>query len=293
MEHLHLEIAPGAKVGKGHILLQRQAGGPVGSRWQVRSPDAQVRLADIVAAGPSESLRALCKNAEAIGDYCDSDHVVRVLEHGWLSGEVYYQVLDLAPDAQPLHEAYSLRKLTCKEALDLASQIVEGLLHLHRREMALGALALQSIYIQAGVIRLGELWFCHNADGIPYHRELQGILSWPLHYLPTLAPELLQGETPRRESDIFSLGAMLFHLLAGEYPRDVEPQTEPMSYRQALAAATCRDLDSLRADLDGPIVGFIGKMLSTQKGERPITPMVETILNYLRGVPNPRFLAVD
>ena len=157
-----------------------------------------------------------------------------MLETGWQNDGTYFQVLEMTPFARPL----SGLKLRPDEPQlwVLAKSLIASLMHLHRRELVHGAVAPDSIYQDEDRLRLAELWFAHDADGHSLHNDLANYFSAspPDFAVPFMAPEILCGESPRRESDIFALGAVLFQLLTGRTPRDIESTYTEQAAREAL-----------------------------------------------------------
>lgn len=80
-----------------------------------------------------------------------------------------------------------------------------------------------------------------------------------------LAPELLNGEPASRQSDIFSVGVLLFHLATGRYPVEGSTLEE---LRDRHAASDRSDLSSLRPDYPGALVKVIERALSERASNR-------------------------
>jgi tetratricopeptide (TPR) repeat protein len=80
-----------------------------------------------------------------------------------------------------------------------------------------------------------------------------------------LAPELFAGGEPSIQSDIYSLGVLLFHLLTGTYP--VVGGTVG-DLRDAHRVGAGRSLASVRSDLPGVVVAAVTRALSPAPSER-------------------------
>jgi len=80
-----------------------------------------------------------------------------------------------------------------------------------------------------------------------------------------LAPELLNGEPASRQSDIYSVGVLLFHLATGRYPVDGSTLEE---LRARHAAGDLSNLPSLRPDYPEALVKVIERALGERASDR-------------------------
>jgi serine/threonine protein kinase len=262
--------------------------GPIGVRYVIESQlTGDELLADIVFPDDAPCLAAVCQNALRTKRWTTDSAVANVLETGWQKDGSYFQVLEMTPLALPLSD---LRSRPDEPQLwVLAKSLVAGLRHLHRRELVHGAVAPQSIYQDDDKLRLAELWFAHDADGHSLYSELANYFSAspPDFVVPFMAPEVLCGESPRRESDIFGLGAVLFQLLTGQTPRDFESTYSGQAAREALASTPVTLLYDMRPDLSDAALGLVMSMLDADPAERPTIFLLEQACTELIGVRTP------
>lgn len=80
-----------------------------------------------------------------------------------------------------------------------------------------------------------------------------------------LAPEIFKGEPATIETDIYSLGVLLFYLVTGEFPVTAGSITE---LARAHQDGRRRDLDEVRADLAEPFVVCLERALSPRAVDR-------------------------
>jgi serine/threonine-protein kinase len=80
-----------------------------------------------------------------------------------------------------------------------------------------------------------------------------------------LAPEIFSGRPASVQSDLYSLGVLLFHLVTREFP--VPARTLP-DLARAHSAGTRRHLRDLRPDLEAPFVEVVERLLSSNPAER-------------------------
>ena len=100
------------------------------------------------------------------------------------------------------------------------------------------------------------------ADGRPAVAEAVGT---PLY----MAPEILVGRPASPESDIYSLGVLLFFLVSGQYPLHADTLTELMT---AHGLGRRRPLADCRPDLPDSFIRVVDRALSPEAAERYPSP---------------------
>ncbi len=108
--------------------------------------------------------------------------------------------------------------------------------------------------------------------------EPHGITGTPLF----MAPEAIEGGAQTARSDIYSLGAVLFHLLTARYPVEASTLTE---LRSAHAARRLRALRDLRPDLPDRLVAAVDGALAREPKARfeSAGEMEAALIGALRG----------
>ena len=92
---------------------------------------------------------------------------------------------------------------------------------------------------------------------------ISGTLSGTLLYMP---PEILRGETATTASDLFSLGAFLYELAAGQHPFAGET---PLDVFEAIECRPLTAVGSIRTGIPPEVDGLILRMLDRDPGGRP------------------------
>jgi serine/threonine protein kinase len=162
-------------------------------------------------------------------------NVAAVYEIGKNGGSVYLLMEHLAGEL--LSDTLAARgQLQFDEALDLWRQTAAGLEAAHRVGLAHGNVSLRTILItKAGDrdrrVKLIRFPLLEQQSDLPIDAEYA-------------SPERRSGQTPAESDDVFSLGAVLHHLLTGSPPHGSPARSLPSGMRavltQALASAPAR-----------------------------------------------------
>ncbi len=267
-------------------VIARHPAGPFGTRWAVQiSPDGPYRLKDKIDLPGEEIPAGLCQNASKIKGWTDHPNVTNILTFEWSQDGSYSQIIDLTPGAYPFSTLKASERWSGTQLWLVVLKLLSALRHLHWRELVHSAVAPETIYLERDNVRIGEFWWAHNADGDPlYDRWTRHLdpLMWPDFLLPYMAPEMLLGAPPSRQSDIYSLGAVVYYLLTGRSPREASGDT-PGAKRSALYKATPTPLLDLRPDIGKKAASFIQQQLHKNPLKRPPMHHLEPMYQYLAG----------
>lgn len=262
---------PTSRTPSGYIFASAVEKGLYGSRWLVTKPDDGERLADFVAPDDDACLVSLCTNSMFSKSAGSAPFTVGILDAGWLDNGDYYQVLDLDKDAVSL--ARKSGRMAEPDVLHLGLNLIRALKHLHKNEFVHATICPEAIYEEAGKFRLGEMWWAHSLTGRTLDPDLFQYfpMNVSLSALRFFAPEVLLGFPPSRESDIYSLGALMFYLLCGETPCNMPVETDPtdpMAVIDNLARQKPKSILDFGNSLSKPTVLIIDRLLDKDADAR-------------------------
>jgi len=261
-------------------LESSQRDGPLGERWVVQSKPTGVRhVAELLVPGDDDYLRALCENALRTKRWTNSQAIANVIDAGWLPDGTYFHILEMSPQSRSLSEH---TRVSEAELLKMAESLHAGFMQMHKRELVHGLLTPMCIYRDGERALVGDLWWAHNADGQPLYGALKVFFPrrLPEFALSFASPEVLRGQSPKRESDMYSLGAVLFFLLAGEPPRELPPLPGGED-RTSVVAAPLKQLKVMRPDVSDMTCAMIAKLLENDPSVRLSVFSLEAILQEL------------
>lgn len=247
-------------------VREERSRGPGGVVYDVRDADgrpAVVKLYTAVAPRATAEIARLLRDAVAAGDL-GHPNIVPVLATGLHEGQPWV--------ATELVEGVSLRQVCHGRApwpveriLDIWRQLCEGLAHAHREGVLhLDLKPADALVTRSGEVRLLDFGSWHLKSAAP---PGPGELDEGLHYR---APEVIAGRRPDRRADVFSVGAIVYELVArrrafpGDTSTDVirgislgEPDlaclpSTPFSpgLEQVLARSLARALESRHASFE-------------------------------------------
>lgn len=157
--------------------------------------------------------------------------------------------------------------------LFLAAEVAKGLEHAHRRcdeqrvslDIVHGCLSLQNVLLSwEGEVKIADFGIGTVAEILRRRRRLAGEdqLDGPFGYI---SPEQAQGRAADPRSDIFSLGVILYELLAGMNPFRASTPAEAV---RRLMAAEYSPLELRRSDVSLEVGAIVRKALALDPSQR-------------------------
>lgn len=129
-------------------------------------------------------------------------------------GQAAYLACDLVTGTRLFERVSRRLPLPVTEALNLIVQIADGLAYLHRQGLVHGDLRPHNILISSrGEAKVSDygLWSAFLASRVTE-------AEWLERAAPYLAPERFQSDQATAQSDVYSLGVILYQMLTGRLP---------------------------------------------------------------------------
>lgn len=140
--------------------------------------------------------------------------LVRYLAAGETEENIPFVVCELVAGHALTHLLQRRLPLPIHQALDLLSQIADGIGYLHHLGMVHGDIRPHNILVTPrGEVKVGDygLWSVFLSSRVSE-------TEWLERAAPHLAPERFQGDKATPQSDVYSLGVTLFQMLTGHLP---------------------------------------------------------------------------
>lgn len=305
----------------GYTLLGELGRGAMGVVYKAlqRRLDRAVALKVVSpgAARDPDSLRRFEQEALALAKL-NHPHIVQVYDHGEAAGEVYL-ALELIEGHDAMH-ALRERAMSEAQALRVVRDAALGLGHAHAAGIIHRDVTPRNLMLvprarpeadDRWLAKVTFLGLARQQGRAPASGEAETTKAGVVLGSPAyMAPEQVDGEPADFRSDIYALGATLYHLVTGKPPYQAESalrvivkkQTErlddPRLAAPRVSEATVRVLDRClarpRGDRYPSYEALVEDLERALRGEAPLTPVVAEHASSLKlatGVVGARLLA--
>ncbi|MEM7232711.1 MAG: serine/threonine-protein kinase [Planctomycetota bacterium] len=281
------------RLGKYQIvgLLGCGGMGKVYEAYEEGRPERPVALKVLPPTlATDESIRRLQREAELLGTL-DHPSIARVFEAGVLP----------ASEHDPFPQAYFAMERVEGESLATATQhlgradrlhlfrrICEGVQHAHERHVLHRDLKPSNIVVQAdGTPRILDFGIGRRLDDSAVRSSFQTATGAILGTLPYMSPEQITAEADVDvRSDVYSLGVILYELLADQLPLELRGLTLPEAVDRVRAEEP-RRLGTRNPELAGDLEVIAGKALAKEPEQRysSVEELRSDVLRHLERAP--------
>lgn len=227
-------------------------------------------------------------------------NIATLLDAGVTEEGVPYIVLEYI-DGEPIDVYGHTHQLALNARLDLFLQVVKAVQHAHRQLVVHRDLKPSNILVtQQGVVKLLDFGISKLLDDSADHTATAGVRAFTTAYA---SPEQIRGGAVSTASDVYSLGVVLYRMLTGKNPFDLEHTTSSIAWTMicetdphppSLAVTpeaalsmgfgtSARLRSALRGELDAIVLMALRK--EPDRRYATVDAMGEDILNHLKGRP--------
>ncbi|MFG0256794.1 MAG: serine/threonine protein kinase [Phycisphaerales bacterium JB043] len=230
--------------------------------------------------------RKFSKNQDFINRFYDEGRAAAQLNHPNIvqafdvgqAGEFHYFVMEYVDGSTVYEQIIRHKRYSETDAIDIAIQIAEALLHAHERHLIHRDVKPKNVMITTeGVAKLADMGLARAMTDKEAAEAEQGKAFGTPYYI---SPEQIRGEkhiTP--SADIYSLGATLYHMVTGAVPFDGKNPTDVM--RKHLKAELVPP-DHVNPKLSAGISQVIEMMMAKHVAKR--YPSCSDLLTDLRAI---------
>lgn len=145
-------------------------------------------------------------------------NIISVLDYGFDADGHPFFTMDLLEEPNDIMTVAKRSPLPVK--VRLVTEMLQALAYLHRRGVVHRDLKPENLLITNGHLKLLDFGIASAQDlmGVTSPGTIGGTLAY-------LAPELLRGAPPTEASDLYSVGILLYEMLAGRHPFKINDTT--------------------------------------------------------------------
>jgi serine/threonine protein kinase len=203
--------------------------------------------------------RKMFMNEAALAGRLHHPHIVRLHEAG-AEGDVHYIVMEYVPGGTLERYCLPSGLLPYDKTAEIAFKCCRALEYAFRQGVIHRDIKPANILLAGGTdIKVSDfgaaLW--HSAE----HTQLTGVVGSPLY----MSPEQIRGEALTHQTDIYSLGVVLYQMLCGRPPYDAENEISLLS---KILSEPPRPLARARTDLPPPLAAIVERAMSKELTRR-------------------------
>jgi tetratricopeptide (TPR) repeat protein len=269
--------SPAGSIVGPYRLLDRIGRGGMGEVW--RAEDTRLGRKVALKLLPAELARSSQSNARLLQEAraassLDHPNICAIYEVGETADHQLYLVMPCYK-GEPLQERIARGPLAVAEALDIAEQTARGLGEAHRNGIVHRDVKPANLMVtEDGTVKILDFGIAKLAgqDGLTRAGMVVGTLAY-------MSPEQLRGEPVDARSDLWSLGVVIYEMLAGRHPF---PGSPAMVVRESILHAEPELLTKVRPGVSAELAGLVGSLLSKDPAAR--IPSAESVVAVLRKI---------
>jgi serine/threonine protein kinase/tetratricopeptide (TPR) repeat protein len=291
----------GRRLGNYRIVSELGRGGMSHVYKAVRDDDQYYKEVAIKLLRPgldTHSLLQRLRDERQMLAELSHPNIAQLLDGGVTETGAPYLVMEYV-EGQPLDEYCEERGLNIAARLDLMRTLCGAVHYVHQHLMVHGDLKGGNILVtNDGVLKLLDFGIAKllNASGDASHTLVNQVVALTPAYA---SPEQIRGESITTASDVYSLGVLLYKLLAGSLPFEVpaelfgceaaaaladhHPRLPSVAAEQKKLASYRRIARQLRGDLDAIVMKSLAKEPEDRYGSAE--HLAEELHRYQRGFP--------
>ena len=206
-------------------------------------------------------------------------NIVSVYDYGE-QDDIYYIVMELV-DGQTLREYMPTKQaLEIDKAVDFAIQICDGLQHAHSKGVIHRDIKPENIIVTSdGNIKVADFGIARavTSDTLTRSKDVYGSVRY-------FSPEQASGDSANAQSDMYSLGMVLYEMLSGTLPFEGDT---PIAWAMKHINAQPKELTQANSEIAQELSDIVMKTLQKDPDDRfqDINELKQALMMFKQGLP--------
>lgn len=268
-------MGAGGLIGGKYDLVRQLGTGVLGSVWEAEEPTAGARVALKLMSCPTDELCERILDEARLAQSVVFPSLVKILAVGEAREREPFVAMELLSGETLAERLAREGKLPPRLAAQIGRDIAGALSTAHAARLVHGDLRPANIFLAGEpgtptpTVKVFDLWMARALG--PEVAEAMGLDS-PLYKSPE---QLSGGKAPDVRSDLWSLGVLLFEMVAGKNPFGAG-RRKPSEIAEAVATAPLEKLSALVPDVDAALEEIVSRCLERERDKRIGSTMVVT-----------------
>ncbi|HKW41660.1 MAG TPA: serine/threonine-protein kinase [Gemmatimonadales bacterium] len=258
-----LQKALGNEFSVGDLLGEGGFAAVFRVREKAAGRDVAVKVLDL-GQTPSPALADRFVREARTSAHLEHPHIVPIYKVGGYKNQVLYIVMRCVDGPSLRRLLEQQQRLTVRDAARIARQVADALGHAHQQGIVHRDVKPDNILLDgAGHVLVTDFGIAKAAQAASVSQlTTEGMVVGTPHYM---SPEQATGEQVDARSDIYSLGVVLYQMLAGVPPFDGD-SAQSILMKQATAEAV--PIRRLRGDVPVALAGIVDRTLAKDPNDR-------------------------